>query len=100
MAEKNGAATDTFEQLRDDIAGLQDQMKELIRSASDAGSHGIAAARDKATQTAKKYAGIASDRSQQSVDLISDYVQRHPVASLAGAALIGAFLARTLHHRD
>ncbi|MEO8558576.1 MAG: hypothetical protein ABI439_10425 [Rhodospirillales bacterium] len=97
MAEKNGAATETFDQLRDDIAGLQDQIKELIRSAGDAGSHGISAARDKAAQTAKKYAGIAADRSHQSVDLITDYVQRHPVASLAGAALIGAFLARSLH---
>jgi ElaB/YqjD/DUF883 family membrane-anchored ribosome-binding protein len=97
MADKNGAATETFDQLRDDIAGLQDQMKELIRSAADTGSHGIAAARDKATQTAKKVAGMAADRSQQSMDLVSDYVQRHPIASLAGAALIGAFLARTLH---
>ncbi len=97
MADKNGAATETFDQLRDDIAGLQDQIKELIKSASDAGSHGISAARDKATQTAKKVAGIAADRSQQSMDMVSDYVQRHPIASLAGAALIGAFLARTLH---
>ena len=99
MAEKNGAA-DTFDQLRDDIAGLQDQMKELLRTAGDAGSHGISAARDKAAQTAKRVAGIAADRSQQSLDLVSDYVQRHPVASLAGAALIGAFLARTLHRSE
>lgn len=99
MAEKNGAA-DSFEQLRDDIAGLQNQIKELVRTAADTGTHGLSAARDRATQAAKKYAGMAVDRSQQSADVVSDYVQRHPLASLAGAALLGAFLARTLHRSE
>ena len=96
MAEKNGAA-DSFDQLRDEIAGLQEQVKELIRSAGDTGSHGLAAAKDKASQAARKYAGMAADRTQQSLDLVSDYVQRHPLTSLAGAALLGAILARTMH---
>ena len=90
----NGAA-DTFEQLRDDIAGLQEQVKELMRTASDTGSHGFSAAREKAAETARRLADLASARSEQSLELVSDYVQRHPVASILGAAFLGALLSRS-----
>ena len=94
MAERNGA--DSVEQLRGDVAALQEQLSELMKMAAKTGQDGVRAARDHAGYVAETARDAASLYGRQSYEAINDVVQRHPLASLAGAALFGAVMARLL----
>ncbi len=97
MAERNGV--DSVERLRNDVAALQDQLSELMKLAAKTGHDGASAARDQASRLAETAREAASTYGRQGYDAVNDVVQRHPLASLAGAALFGAIMARLLQSR-
>lgn len=97
MAERNGV--DSVERLRNDVAALQDQLSELMKLAAKTGHDGASAARDQASRLAETAREAASTYGRQGYDAVNDVVQRHPLASLAGAALFGAIMARLLQNR-
>jgi ElaB/YqjD/DUF883 family membrane-anchored ribosome-binding protein len=94
MAERNGA--DAVEQLRGDVAALQEQLSELMKMAAKTGHDGAKAAREHAASVVETARDAASLYGRQGYDAVNDVVQRHPLASLAGAALFGAVMARLL----
>ena len=99
MADRNGV--DSVERLRGDVAALQEQLTDLLKTASKTGHDGATAAREGAARMAETARDAASLYGRQGYDAVNDVVQRHPLASLAGAALFGAVLARILqskHH--
>ncbi|MGE0154638.1 MAG: DUF883 family protein [Reyranellaceae bacterium] len=97
MAERNGV--DSVERLRNDVAALQDQIGELMKMAAKTGHDGAQAAREQASRLAETARDAASTYGRQGYDAVNDMVQRHPLASLAGAALLGAVMARLLQSR-
>ena len=98
MADRNGV--DSVERLRGDVAALQEQLGELLRTVARTGQDGATAARDSATRAAETARVAAEAYGRQGYDAMNDLVQRHPLASLAGAALFGAVLARILQSRQ
>ena len=97
MAEKNGV--DSVERLRGDVAALQEQLTDLLKTASKTGHDGVRAAREGAATMAETARDAASLYGRQGYDAVNDLVQRHPLASLAGAALFGAVMATLLQSR-
>lgn len=97
MAERNGV--DSVERLRSDVAALQEQLAEVLKIAAKTGQDGANAARDQATRLAQTARDAASAYGREGYDAVNDMVQRHPLASLAGAALFGAIMARILQGR-
>lgn len=97
MADRNGV--DSVERLRGDVAALQEQISDLMKMAARTGQDGAKAAREQASRLAETARDAASAYGQQSYDAVNDMVQRHPLASLAGAALFGAIMARLLQSR-
>lgn len=97
MAERNGV--DSVERLRGDVAALQEQLGELLKMAARTGQDGAHAARDQASRLAETARDAATAYGRESYDAVNDLVQRHPLASLAGAALFGAIMARLLQSR-
>ncbi len=98
MADRNGV--DSVERLRGDVAALQEQLGDLLRTVARTGQDGANAARDSATRAAETAREAASVYGRQGYDAMNDIVQRHPLASLAGAALFGAVLAKILQSRQ
>lgn len=97
MAERNGV--DSVERLRNDVAALQEQLGELMKLASKTGQDGATAAREQASRLADTARDAATTYGKQGYEAVNDIVQRHPLASLAGAALFGAVMARLLQSR-
>lgn len=101
MAERNGAGMDSVERLRNDVAALQEQLSDLLKTAAKTGTDGASAARDQASRVAETVKDATALYGRQSYDAINECVQRHPLACLAGAAVFGAILARIIqrpHH--
>lgn len=97
MAERNGV--DSVERLRSDVAALQEQLTDLLKTAAKTGQDGAKAAREHASHFAETARDAASTYGRQGYDAVNDVVQRHPLASLAGAAIFGAVMARLLQSR-
>jgi ElaB/YqjD/DUF883 family membrane-anchored ribosome-binding protein len=97
MAERNGV--DSVERLRNDVAALQEQLTDLLKTASKTGHDGVKAAREGAAHLSDAARDAASVYGRQGYDAVNDVVQRHPLASLAGAAIFGAVMARLLQSR-
>lgn len=97
MAERNGV--DSVERLRSDVAALQEQLTDLLKTAAKTGHDGAKAAREQASHFAETARDAASTYGRQGYDAVNDVVQRHPLASLAGAAIFGAVMARLLQSR-
>ncbi len=97
MAERNGV--DSVERLRGDVAALQEQLTDLLKTAAKTGHDGASAAKEHASRFAETARDAASTYGRQGYDAVNDVVQRHPLASLAGAAIFGAVMARLLQSR-
>lgn len=97
MADRNGV--DSMERLRSDVAALQEQLSDLLKLASKTGVDGTKAAHEHAARFAETAREAASTYGREGYDAVNDVVQRHPLASLAGAAIFGAVMARLLQSR-
>jgi ElaB/YqjD/DUF883 family membrane-anchored ribosome-binding protein len=92
-------AADSMEKLRSDVEALQTQLGKLLELAAKTGHDGARAARVEAAKLAESARDTATAYGREGYDAVNDVVQRHPLASLAGAALFGAIMARLLQSR-